>query len=263
MGIGTSWSVRDEAVFLQYHRAFFCEEKGEKQAAFFLVRSESRDGHGVTYGYAGLNSGNDAGTIFYRERIRTIDETGVCFTKFDVAQNLPDIISKDKGRRERVPQVMMEQGSTGVATGRDGFRLAEGDSFYRRMGKVGQSVELLSVRRRDENEAVACEVLPKVGCNMFSCLSFIHGFLIGRSEDVGGGTVFELAQERIRGGKVELNIDARFLSEKLGDLSKRVGQTGGGRNRDFLCLERAGECQHQEKQKKLSAETKHGYLQRK
>ena len=80
----------------------------------------------------------------------------------------------------------------------------------------------------------------------------VHGGLIGGEKYVGGRTGRKLDRQRARRPEVEADGVARVFLVKRRQLVHGIGQTGGGKNRDFAGASGAAECQEDENQQKAT-----------
>ena len=149
----------------------------------------------------------------------------VHFASGHVVQHLTHAVALNKGSLHGFPQFGVAKGVLGVAAHGHRFGIADGDLLeLLELVKLGR---LLAASRDNKNKIVFGKVHARGGVHNLGGHGFVHGGLVGGSEDVHGRAFLNLLEQGVGRGKVHIDLEIGVaLFKHAFQFGEGIGQAG-------------------------------------
>ena len=175
--------------------------------------------------------------------IGAVNKTGINLAAGHIVQHLTHAVAHDKLGLHGFPQFGGVQRVLGVAPGRHGIGIANGNALEGLdIFKLGG---LFGASGHDKHQVVERKILARSGVDNLGGHGLVHGALIGRGKNIYRRAFLNLFEQRIGGGVIGVHLQAGVLLFKHAlDFVKGIGKAGSGRNGHFRSLNGKAEQGH-------------------
>src|SRR6202167_5977052 len=172
-------------------------------------------------------------------RIGAINQPRIRVARCDIGEDLTNILGVNGLFLNGVPQVELLQRLLRVHASRNRGGFTQRDSLDTRLSQILKRVNIVGGRRRNQDQIVRYNVVPRISDNQACRLKGIHLLLSRREKYVYRRTLLDLMLQCSRATVVERNLRAGVVTLVLTpQLVQRVFQADGGRHRDRRRLRR-------------------------